>query len=245
MKKNIPHLRPFKLSYFLLFLTLPSLVNAALVQIDPHADFPIQPPIEIKALLNTDSGRPEAKGNYRPNDYKINTPLHFHLPSNNTLQVQPKLYDLKAQGKKLLSDYQDNELLSKTLNSLSQAKQLWTDADTLATDFAYDLLFSLELDQLIQSEIAITPALHDVEMGLTTQKTQSIPSHINQASTINYNLYNTQLKGQANSSTQGTDHLTNFLNGLLHITTLYYLAALLILISFLQWLIPFLLRLFP
>ncbi len=230
MKKNIPYLRLFKLSYFFLFITLPSVVNAALIQIDPHANYPVQL---------------EPKGNYPPNDYTIDTLSNPLLPSNNAQLVQPKLYDLKAQGKKLLNAYQDNELLSKSLNSLSQARQLWINADTLATDFAYDLLFSLELDQFIQSEIAITPDLHDIGMGLTTQKTQSIPFPINQASTINYNLYNTQLKGQANTSTQGTDHLTNFLNGLLHITTLHYLAALLILISFLQWLIPFLLRLFP
>lgn len=243
MKKNFPHLPLFKLCYFALLLALSGLVNAALVQIDPHADFPVQPSIEIKALLNTDPERPKPKGDYRSNDYKIDTPARFHLPSNaQQAQHKPKLYDLKAQGKKLINDYQDNELLSKTLNSLSQAKQLWTDADALATDFAYDLFFSLELDQLIQSEISITPALQNIEMGSSTQKTQEIPIHTRQASTINYN---TLLEEQANTAIQGTDHLTNFLHSLLHITTLYYLAALLILVSFLQWLIPFLLRLFP
>ena len=121
MKKNFPHLPLFKLCYFALLLALSGLVNAALVQIDPHADFPVQPSIEIKALLNTDPERPKPKGDYRSNDYKIDTPARFHLPSNaQQAQHKPKLYDLKAQGKKLINDYQDNELLSKTLNSLSK-----------------------------------------------------------------------------------------------------------------------------
>ncbi len=244
MKKNFPHLLLFKLSYFLLFLVLPCLVNGALVQIDPHADFPVQPSKHTKTQLNVSSEQPKKKENYRPNDYKTdNSPL-FRIPQHtDEVQQKTKLYDLKAQGKKLINDYQDNKLLSKSLNSLSQAKQLWNDADALATDFAYDLFFSLELDRLIQSEISTTPALQNLKNGFSTQQTQKTSTHINQASTINYNLYDTKQEGLENISE--ADAITIFLSSLLHINTLYYLAALLILVSFLQWLIPFLLRLFP
>ncbi len=244
MKKNFPPLLLFKLSCFFLFLVLPCLVNAALVQIDPHADFPVQASKQTKTQLNTE--QPKQKENDRPNDYRTDHSRLLRIPPNTEqLPQKPKLYDLKTEGKKILNDYQDNELLSKSLNTLSQAKQLWTDADALATNFAYELLFSLELDQLIQSEISTTPALKNLRSGFSTQKTLETLTHINQASTINYILYNTNQQGQTNTLIREPDSISNLLNNLLHINTLYYLAGVLILFSFLQWLIPFLLRLFP
>ncbi|MDF1582277.1 MAG: hypothetical protein P1P78_03105 [Methyloprofundus sp.] len=243
MKKNFQHLFFFKLSCFFLFLSLPCLVNAALIKIDPDADFPVQASKQTKMQLNSTPKQLKQKQNYRSNGYRANDSGLFRIPPNTEqLPQKPKLYDFKAQAKKALNDYQDNELLSKSLNSLSQAKQLWTDADALATDFAYELLFSLELDQLKQSGISSTPALKNLKSQFSTEE---ILTDTTQASTVNYSLYHTKQEGQANKSMQEADEITIFINKLLHLNTLYYLATLLIIVNFLQWLIPFLLRLFP
>ncbi|MBE0469746.1 MAG: hypothetical protein IBX55_09605 [Methyloprofundus sp.] len=243
MKKNVQHLFFFKLSCFFLFLSLPCLVNAALVKIDPYADFPLQASKQTKTQLNNTPEQLKQKQSYRSNSYKTNDSPVFRMPPNTEqLPQRPKLYDLKAQTKKALNDYQDNELLSKSLNSLSEVKQLWTDADALASNFAYELLFSLELDQLIQSGISSTPALKNLKSPFSSQE---ILTDSNQASTVSYSRYNTKQEGQANQSMQEADEITIFINKLLRLNTLYYLATLLVIVNFLQWLIPFLLRLFP
>jgi len=246
MIKNLLHLLFSKLSCFLLFLVIPSFINAALVQIDPALDLPATLSKQTKIQFDTSSVKLKQRENYHPNDYSSDDSPLFRIPSDiQQGQKKPKLYDLKIQGKKILNDYQDNELISKSLNALSQAKQLWANADALATDFAYDIFFSLELDALIQSEISSTPALQNINSGFSTQQTQETPTHINQTSTVNYNLYGTKERGQVNKSTQEAGAINTLLSGLFHINTLYYLVATFILISFLQWLIPFLVRLFP
>jgi len=245
MKKNILHLLFSKLSCFFILLAIPSFINAALVQIDPHVDFPVQPSKQTKNQFDTSSIKLKKRKNYHPNDYSSNdSPLFPISPDIKQDQQKFKLYDLKTQGRKILNDYQDNELISESLNALSQAKQIWTNADALATDFSYDLFFSLKLDHLVESEIHVNPTLQNSKIGFTTQ--QLTETHINQTSTVNYNLYDTKERGQANKSTQEVAGAINTLiSGLFHINTLYYLVAVFILISFLQWLIPFLVRLFP
>jgi len=236
MKKNIPHRLLSTLSWFFLFLIMPCFASAALVQIDPHADFPVQLSKQTKTQLNVSSEQLKQKENYHPNDDRTdNSPLFQISQNTEKVQQKTKLYDLKTQGKKLLNDYQDNELLFESLNTLSQAKQLWSNADSLTTDFAHDIIFSLELDTLIQHEISATPTLQNHKTRFNTQNTN----------TVNYKLYNTNQYGSENAPVQASDEISIFLSGLLHINTLYYLAAILILFSFFQWLIPFILRLFP
>jgi len=223
-----------KLTSFLLFLVLPVFVSAALVTVDPQVGFPVQ---ISKSQLNASSIKSKQIEPYHPKSYNTTdySPLFLIPAKTEQVQQKTKLYDLKTQGKKLLNDHQDNELLFESLNTLSQAKQLWSDADSLATDFAHDIIFSLELDTLIQSEISATPTLQNHKTGFNTQNTNA----------VNYKLYNTNQDGSENASVQTSDEISIFLSGLLHINTLYYLAAILILFSFLQWLIPFILRLFP
>jgi hypothetical protein len=225
-----------KLTSFLLFLVLPIFVSAALVTVDPQVDFPV--PIS-KSQLNASSIKskqiapPYHPKSYNTTDYSA--ALFLTPAKTEQVQQKTKLYDLKTQGKKLLNDYQDNELLFESLKTLSQAKQLWSDADSLTTDFAHDIIFSLKLDTLIHSEISATPTLQNHKTGFNTQNTN----------VVNYKLYNTNQDGSENAAVQASDEISIFLSGLLHINTLYYLAAILILLSFLQWLIPFILRLFP
>ena len=164
---------------------------------------------------------------------------HLSSPDSNTVVFvtfdnsnASDVSDLKSFHKKLMTEYGDSILVQESLNSLYEVRQLWDELDASATDFSYDVLFALKLDQFIENDL------------YNMQK----PQHY-QYDKVNGDIYDKVKrvqKAKKNAATNNYQESTDdFISHLLRKQTLYYLFALFILFSLLQRLIRFLLRLFP
>lgn len=133
---------------------------------------------------------------------------------------------------KLMSQYGDSALVQNSLNSLYEIKNLWSEVDALAYDFSYDVLETLDLNQVVQGDF---------------NKQQNPQSF--QHKKVNHNIYDKikRIQKSKNKTSLGynEDLGDNIFSHLLRKQTLYYLFTLFILVSLLKRLTRFILRLFP
>lgn len=149
--------------------------------------------------------------------------------------------DFKSLVKKLNTEYGSNELIQDSLTALYETKQLWNEVDIIANNFAYDVLFILKLDQYIESGLTQSPQTSHIYLS---QKNLKIPSlqHSESSDITIFQIRQTYVNASAHDFDGFGDDI---FASLFQLSTLYYLIALYILIVFLQWLIRFVLRLFP
>lgn len=166
--------------------------------------------------------------------------------SRNTLvqQEKPHLlpsHSLKSFVKKLDQEYGDNELVQESLTALYETKQLWDEADAMANNFTYDLLFTLKLEHLIEHDLALLPQTSNAYIFSKKNTKASIQYH----KTSDISPYQIEKNHIKTSSDDLIELDTTFLASLYRISTLYYFLAFYILLIFLQWLIKFVLHLLP
>ncbi|NOQ14854.1 MAG: hypothetical protein GQ583_10325 [Methyloprofundus sp.] len=144
---------------------------------------------------------------------------------------------LKSFARKLENEYGDNALFQQSLSTLYEAKQLWSEADSLANNLAYDFFSTLKLEQIIEHD------LMDIQKPLTKQ-TNTFTQH-QQADDISLaKIRQAQVKG--NTSAYNYSALNHeFLDSLFRIETVFYLIGLYLFFMLLLSAIKFTLRFFP
>ena len=157
---------------------------------------------------------------------------------------QSAINGLDNFAKKLNIEYEDNEFVKESLSMLYEAKKIWDDTDSLANDFTSDVFFSLKLDKFINNDLTTTQHSLQNSSAYVFLKKETSPS-IQRHRENGISYYQIQ-QAQAITSAQGSNPLiSRFIASLFQVSTLFYLFALSILFTVLQWGLKFLLRLFP
>ena len=151
-----------------------------------------------------------------PSQYNPYTPTNNNHYSN-----------IKKIGATFLYENADNKLLQDSLVVFSNAKRLYNETDSMLNDLAQDIL--LELDQHLQIELSLTQEINDPRSFTYANQQQN-----------NFNL--AVYRQNTISTLEINDEMeAGFLGGILNITNLFYLLGFIILFSFCNWLLRFIL----
>ena len=248
------------------FLSITFIVNAAIVQPTELINSPVQivkqknnpqpsmPDLYFTATELSDnpaqhlnqkqkltSNSTQAQNESNHNEELLFSPSPTFDLSQRVNSNQSSRTILKSFARKLENKYADNQLVQQSLSTLYEAKQLWSEADSLANDVADNFFSTLKLDQLIEYDLTGTkkPLQNPV-----TNDTNSFAQHQQAYDISSYQIRQTQ--AQINTSSYYYSQLNHdFLDSLFRVTTLYYLVAFYGLFMLLLWAIKFTLRFFP
>lgn len=229
-----------KLFLYSFFLSIPFMTNAATVRPIEPSNSPIQFLEQKKNHTPTFSPQ-QHEASHNAENHIFHTPTTELVRQENASQ---SANGLETFAKKLNNEYGDNKLVQESLSTLYEVKKIWDDADSLANDFTSDIFLALKLDKFINNNLTTTQHSLQNSNAYIFLKKDIIPS------TQHYpkngiSFYQVQ-QAQANTSAQGLNPLlSRALASLFQVTTLYYLFALAIIFMVLQWVLTFVLRLFP
>ncbi len=254
-----------------LFILMTCITHAAIVQPDQLADSPVQLLDDTDTIPLRQHSPPSGEKKSATSDTSLSPtqqqitahtlPTAQHKAPRNTKTIQysntpaypltlqsdvnqSDLNKLKSFAKKLENEYGDSELAQKSLTTLYQVKQLWNAANSQANSFATETLLSLELDKFIENDFKDFPTLlhSDKNTGLVNQSL----NQSNKKNSVDDIAYFAMQRTQRVDSSQDLNELNrNVLAKFFRIETLYYLVALLTLLTVLQWAIKVALRFFP
>lgn len=211
-----------------------------------NAKEPPQTP-DIKKSTSDKENIPTAKVQ-KPSDYFIPVPALTSPSSNKAIQlarIEPVDYDpfgiIEQIEKLILNKNSENELIHDSLIAINLAKQKLEETEKIINELAEEILSSVNPDQLIFSDQIIFQQNNTSNPLPLPKKSvaQTYKEQLNEDNISSSAL--DQDKGSNSELQEDKKTNSNFIKKLIHINTLFYLLALIIIFSISKRIIMYLL----